>query len=32
MSAAETGAEMACEPERLGKLIVQLGIKADGGG
>lgn len=31
MSAAETGAEMAREHERLGKLISQLGIKADGG-
>lgn len=31
MSAAETGAAMAREHERLGKLIAQLGIKADGG-
>lgn len=31
MSPAETGAAMAHEHERLGKLIAQLGIKADGG-
>jgi hypothetical protein len=31
MSPAETGAAMAREHERLGKLIAQLGIKADGG-